>query len=170
MNLAHFLLNRIFLIDTTKRNSTIIFILEDHYKNCEVILDLHSIKCSCEHYTTKNYVCNHIKFVLQNIDKTTKKRSKSYNSLGTVNKLFNVDMGKDLDINQFRTDLNPRYKEYTLLQDFDRRGSCYICLDKLSGKIIRCKQCSRYYHEKCIYGWLRYSPACTCPNCRGQWL
>jgi hypothetical protein len=171
-NLACFLRDRIYLIDITKRSNEIVFTIEDHFKNYEITLDSNSLKCSCESFRNKISVCRHIKFILEKIDKVDNKnkKSKSCDQLGTFNKMFYVDIKKNLDPNKFESDHNPRYKEYKILHDTDYNGSCYICLEKLSKKIIRCKHCSKYYHEKCIYGWLRHGAACTCPNCRGQWI
>ncbi len=168
--LVCFLINRIYLIDITKRSDKIVFTIEDNFDNYEIGLDSNSLNCSCPLFKNKISVCKHIKFILEKIDQTDNKRSKSCNELGTTNKMFYVDIKKNLDPDKFKSDYNPRYKEYKILQDTDYKGSCYICLEKLNKKIIRCKHCNKYYHEKCIYGWLRYGPACTCPNCRGQWM
>jgi hypothetical protein len=169
-NIACFLRDRIYLIDITKRSDETVFIVEEHFENYEIGLNSTSLKCSCIGFQNKISVCNHIKFVLENINKTENKRSKTCDELGCFSKIFNIDIKKNLDPNKFKCDRNPRYKEYKILDESDYNGNCYICLEKLSKKIIRCKHCSKYYHENCIYGWLRYGPACTCPNCRGQWM
>jgi len=169
-NLGSFLRDRIYLIDITKRSDETVFVIEEHFKNHEVGLNSTSLKCSCSLYQNKISVCKHIKFILENINKTIEKKSRSCDELGCFNKIFNIDIKKNIDPNNFRCDRNPRYKEYKILDDMDYNGKCYICLEKLNKKIIRCKHCNKYYHENCIYGWLRCSPACTCPNCRGQWM
>ena len=131
-------------------------------------MDSNSFRCSCETYKNKISVCKHIKFMLEQIDKVSNKKLKSCAELNSL-KMFYVDIKKDLDINRFNSDINPRYKEYKLLREdskVDYTGNCYICLEKLSKKIIRCKHCNKYYHENCIYGWLRIGAACTCPNCK----
>jgi len=167
--LAYFLITRIYLIDITKKSNEIIFTVEDHFQNYEVVLDNNSMKCSCPMYRNKICVCKHIKFILEKIDQIDKK-SKSYNELGTTSKIFYIDIKKQLDPSKFKSDSNPRYKEYKILHDNDYSGKCCICLQKLDKKIIRCKHCNKYYHDECIYGWLRYGIACTCPNCREQWI
>ena len=167
--LACFLRDRIYLIDITKQTENVVFTIEDHFKNYEIVLDSISLRCSCPLFKNKISVCKHIKFILEKIDQVDNKRSKSCNSL-SANKMFYIDIKTNLEPNKFISDNNPRYKEYKIIQDTDYRGNCYICLEKLNKKIIRCKHCNKYYHENCIYGWLRYGPACTCPNCRGQWM
>lgn len=170
-DMACFLINRIYLIDITKRSENeIVFTIEEKCKNCEITLDSNSLKCSCDSFKKRISVCRHIKFIIEKIDKISDKKSKSCDELGSFNKLFYVDIKKKLDIDRFRSDTNPRYREYKLLHESDYRGNCYICLEKLNRKIIRCKQCNKYYHENCIYGWLRHGIACTCPNCRRQWI
>lgn len=182
-NIANFLINRIYLIDVIKKPNEIIFTIEDHYKNFEIVLDSISLKCSCDNFKHKIYVCKHIKFIIEKMDQINTKKSKSYNELISLNKLFYVEIKKNLntfDLSKFNSDINPRYKEYKLLEDTDYNGKCYnekcyngkcyICLEKLNKKIIRCKHCNKYYHENCIYMWLRCGPACNCPNCREQWI
>ncbi len=172
-NLALFLKNRIYLIDITKFRDKIVFVIEEFFKNYELVLDLNSLRCSCDLFKNRCLVCKHMKFIIQRIDHIKSKRSKSYNELNECHKLFYVDIKKNLenlDINLFESDYNPRYKEYKILLDNNYNGNCYICLEKLSKKIIRCKKCNKYYHENCIYGWLRCGPACTCPICRNQWV
>lgn len=177
--LIHFLQNRMYLIDTTKLQNHIVFTveddsIEDNFKNYEICVETNSLKCSCISFQNKISVCKHIKFILEKINQIEDKRSKSCNEFGTINstnstnKIFYIDI-KNLDLSKFRSDHNPRYREYKILQDSDYSGNCYICLEKLDKKIIRCKICNKYYHENCIYGWLRYGSACTCPNCRSQW-
>ena len=170
-HLARLLKDRIYLIDITKMSEgKLVFIIEEYFKNREITLDSTSVRCSCDSFKSKISVCRHIKFIIERIDHVKSRRSKSCDELGEFQKLFYVDIKKDLDPTLFKTDYNPRYKEYKLLGDNDYNGNCYICLDKLNKKIIRCKTCSKYYHENCIYGWLRLAPNCTCPNCRGQWI
>ena len=170
--IGYFLTNRIYLIDITKRFDEIIFTIEDNFKNSEISLDSNSLKCTCETFKNKISVCKHIKIILEKIEQVDNKnkKSKSCDEIGSFNKIFYIDIKKKLDLNKFKTDYNPRYKEYKILQDNDYNGNCYICLEKLSKKIIRCKHCNKYYHENCIYGWLRYGPMCTCPICRSQWI
>jgi len=165
-----FLKNRIYLIDINKCDNELLFIVEESFSNYEIILNDISIRCSCKDYKNRNIVCKHIKFILPKIDSARLRKSKSCSSLNEINKLFLIDLKTDLDPQLFKTDRNPRYKEYKILEDNDYTGNCLICLRKLSQKIIRCKTCSKYYHNDCIYGWLRYGPACTCPNCRSQWI
>lgn len=174
-DMACFLINRIYLIDINKRSDEIVFTIEEKCKNCEITLDSNSFKCSCETFKNKISVCRHIKFIIEKIDRINNKnkKSKSCDELNQFNRMFHVDIKKNLskiDLNKFKSDINPRYKEYRLLEDSDYTGNCMICLGKLSKKIIRCKHCNKYYHETCIYGWLRLGAACKCPNCRGQWI
>lgn len=173
--IASFLRDRIYLIDITKNNNNgmyeYIFTVEDQFKNYNIKMNSTSIECSCMVYKYKMSVCRHIKFILEKINKLDKRRSKSCEELKTSIKFFYIDVKKDLDIAIFKCDRNPRYREYKILEDRNIKYSekCYICLEKLQKKIIRCKHCNKYYHESCIYRWLRNGPACSCPNCRGQW-
>lgn len=164
-----FLLNRIYLIDIIKEPKKIIFMLEESFNNYYTTIEQHSISCSCDNFNNKLYVCKHIKFILELIDKFNDKRSKSCNEIVNYDKIFFIDI-KHIDTFRFKNDRNPRYSEYKILQDSDYSGNCYICLDKLSKKIMRCKNCNRYYHEQCIYGWLRLGVKCTCPVCRNLWI
>lgn len=167
--IATFLINRIYLIDIIKERNKVTFMIEEKYENYEVKIDKHFINCSCIVFNNKLYVCRHIKFILEKINDFTDKKSKSYNEIGTCDKLFDIRINCIEPMN-FLNDRNPRYQEYRILKDTDYSGNCYICLEKLSKKIIRCKNCNKYYHEKCINGWLRLGSRCTCPNCRNQWI
>jgi hypothetical protein len=75
--IARFLINRIFIIDIIKRSDNeIVFIIEENCKNCEIVLDSNSIKCSCESFKNSFFVCKHIKFIIEKIDKINDKKKK----------------------------------------------------------------------------------------------
>lgn len=169
-SIVSFLKNRIFLIDATKHSGEFSFQLEELFKNyCVKILNYNSICCSCDDFVSRNTVCKHCKFVINRLNKLNSRRSKSYNSIQEYFKILYIYIKKDIDLELLNSCRNPRFKEYKLLTDGDSEGSCYICLENLKGRVNRCKTCHKYYHDRCIYAWLRTGPACTCPNCRSMW-
>jgi hypothetical protein len=145
-DLAYFLKNRMYLIDINKKFNDIIFTVEEQFKNYEIIMNSVSLECSCDKFKNNMLVCKHIKFILEKIDQAKSIRSRSYGEL-TSSKIFYIEIKKNLDPDLFKSNRNPRFNEYKLLEDVDYSGNCYICLQKLNNKIIRCKHCSRYYHE-----------------------
>jgi hypothetical protein len=169
--LVEFLLNRKYIIDYDK--NTHVILIEGRNGNQHVRVNSGSFECSCDHFTNKMYMCDHIKFAINKVYQVC------HVPFVAVSKVIRSDI--------FENDFNPRYKEYkecTLSNESLSNESlsnespsnnyncynCYICLEPMnSGRLSRCKQCDRYYHETCIYGWLRNSPMCGCPNCRKQW-
>ena len=52
-------------------------------------------------------------------------------------------------------------------QDFDeQRGECVICIEefKIGEKVKKCSGCKPYFHEHCIFTWLKEKP--ICPHCK----
>ena len=165
--IVEFLRTRMYLIDIKRLKYETYFTIEEGFNNYTVHVENNLISCSCG----RQVVCKHIRFILEKISKI-KRKSKSYNSLTDCQRIFYIDLKGDLEPGLFISDRNPRYQEYKLLDlnlDQAYNGNCYICLSKLEGKILRCKECHTYYHENCIYAWLRCSVACTCPTCRTMW-
>lgn len=163
--IVDFLNNRIFLIDIIRpKKYEIVFTLEEKFNNYKVNISENLVSCSCG----RQLVCKHVRFILEKIG-SIDTRSKSLNSLTDCQRLFYIDLKRDLEPQLFISNKNPRYLEYKLTDPANYNGNCHICLSQLDGKIIRCKRCNKYYHENCIYAWLRCSPACTCPLCREIW-
>jgi Ring finger domain len=117
-----------------------------------------SFECSCAHFNSRMIMCDHIKFTIDKIYQVCHECEPT-----AILRIVSRD--------SFENDHNPRFREYFTEPDSQGQQSqqCYICLEDLVGSLKRCRQCDRYYHEACIYGWLRNSPMCGCPNCRKQW-
>lgn len=174
--LNNFLKNRTFLIDLNITDNKKVFILESGYINYTVTLTDNLISCSCN----RQIVCKHIKFVIELVSKIKSGiKSRSYNSLDLLEhhqRIFGTDLKKNIWPETFNTDKNPRFREYidfSINDNYTEENigdNCYICLESLSNKLLRCKTCNKYYHENCIYEWLRVGPSCKCPNCRGFWI
>lgn len=190
--LETFFRDRMHLIDF---NNTVggkkILTIENNFNNFNISITDNLVSCSCG----RGLVCKHIKFVLEVINKIKKghKKSKSYNSLADCQRVFYIDLKRELKPEFFDSDRNPRFRTYrdpiitegSITEDIEEiitlknsrteleeiyKEKCYICLDQLSDRITNCKSCNKYYHDKCISSWLRVSPACKCPNCREMWM
>jgi hypothetical protein len=157
--LVEFLLNRKYIIDYD--GNTHVILIEGRNGNQHVKVNSGSFECSCDHFNNKMYMCDHIKFAINKVYQVC------HVPFIAVSKVIRSDI--------FENDYNPRFKEYKETEqgkefEYNDCYNCYICLEPMnSGRLSRCKQCDRYYHESCIYGWLRNSPMCGCPNCRKQW-
>jgi hypothetical protein len=166
--IVKFLKDRIYLIDIhVPKKYELIFTIEEKFNNYIVSISDNLVSCSCG----RQLICKHAVFILEKMSQIKKaKRSKSYNSLTDCQRLFYIDLKREYEPQLFISDRNPRYLEYKLEPDPDIDENCYICLSKLNNKIRRCKTCNNYYHENCIYAWLRTSIACNCPICRSIWV
>ncbi len=160
--LEKFFFNRMFLIDVYKNIelSIFYFVVEEFGVTHDVSLCKNSLNCSCDSFKERLSVCKHIKFVIVKI-------CEIYNDI----RIFNAFISLDTDINRFLTDKNPRFKLYKNIHEnlINPDEVCDICLDKLSNKVLLCKMCNHYFHEDCIYNWLRIAVCCNCPLCRNIW-
>lgn len=171
--LERFFSSRMFLIDVYKNVelSDYYFTIEEKGVTHNVSLCKSIIKCSCDIFKEQQHVCKHIKFILTKMCEININRSRSYNSISNGVRVFNVFISAEANIDNFLTDKNPRFKLYKNIgnNSIDSEEVCDICLDKLSNKVLLCKTCSHYFHEECIYNWLRIAVCCNCPLCRNIW-
>jgi hypothetical protein len=161
--LQKFLSERMFLIDVCKLSETNYeFKLEENCKNYRVYVDHNSFECICDLNKRHMILCKHIKFVIKKIQEIKENITHS----------FTLTIYEEINTDNFNNDRNPKYKEYIECEECEESGNderCDICLENFTGKIIMCKVCKKYFHDKCIYGWLRMAVCCNCPLCRSVW-
>jgi hypothetical protein len=174
VSLETFFKERIFLIDVVVGYKDILgpqktfeFIVEYRGDVYTVTFQGSSISCSCN--LDK---CRHMVFVMKSLERVKSGINRS-KSMDLIYQSSPKESVKYVMPTMFDKNFNPRFREYVDSSTIYVGGDsdvCHVCLEHMSGKLTMCKTCSKYFHNDCIYRWLRVGPSCKCPNCRSIWI